>query len=119
MSKYWGTPTWYFFHSFAQHINSDFYIKNKTFICSMLKSICFNLPCEDCTKHAKQYTQNTLNGNYIKTKKDLQDYFFTFHNSVNVRNGKRRFNNYDMYRRSKLFPISKNFFSTDFMSLFK
>ena len=110
MSKSWGTPTWYFFHSFAQHINDDFYKKNKDIICSLLKAICFNLPCDECSKHAKQYTRNTLNGKYIKNKKDLQDYFYSFHNSVNVRKGKKKFTNYDMYKKSKLFQISNNFF---------
>lgn len=110
MSKYWGTPTWYFFHSFAQHIDDDFYMKNRHHICNMLRSVCHNLPCEDCTKHSVLYTRNTLNGNYIKTKQDLQDYFYTFHNSVNVRNRRRKFSNYDMYKTSKLSPITQKFF---------
>lgn len=109
MSKKWGTPTWYFFHSFAENISDDFYRKNKYEICNMLRSVCSNLPCYDCNKHSIQYTRNTLHGRFVPDKESLKNYFFTFHNSVNVRTGKSKFNNYDMYKQSKLSNIIHNF----------
>ena len=102
MSKEWGTPTWYFFHSFAEHINDDFYKANRNIICDLLRNICFNLPCEECTKHAVQYTKNTLQGRFLPDKESLKNYFFAFHNSVNMRTFKSEFHDYDMYKRSKL-----------------
>ena len=60
MSKSWGEPLWYFFHSFSEHISEECYEKNKEEICTILKTICANLPCDDCTKHAKQYTRYSL-----------------------------------------------------------
>ena len=109
MSKYWATPTWYFFHSFAEHIDDDFYKANKFHICEMLRSICLNLPCYDCTLHATQYTKHTLSGKYIPDKESLKQYFFTFHNSVNMKTGKGKFTDYDMYKKSKLESITKLF----------
>ena len=109
MSKYWATPTWYFFHSFAEHIDDDFYKENKTIICDMLRGICLNLPCYDCTSHAVQYTKHTLLPKYVSDKERLKEYFFTFHNSVNMRTGKGQFTDYDMYKSSKLEYITKLF----------
>lgn len=111
MSKYWGTPTWYFFHSFAHHIDPGFYIKNKETICNMLKSICLNLPCEECTRHASRYTRGTLNPRNLKDKESLKRYFFNFHNDVNRKLRKPIFTDYEYYSRSKLLEISKLFFS--------
>jgi len=112
MSKTWGTPTWYFFHSFAEHIDENFYKANSTLICELFRLICLNLPCEECTKHATQYTANTLHGKFIPTKDLLKEYFFRFHNSVNVRTKKDLFTDYDMYKLSKLGPITSNFIKT-------
>ena len=109
MSKSWGTPTWYFFHSFAEHIDDDFYKVNKYIICDLLRSICSNLPCYDCTLHATQYTKHTLLGQYIPDKESLKQYFFAFHNSVNIKTGKEKFTDYNMYKKSKLQHIVKLF----------
>ena len=109
MSKSWATPTWYFFHSFAEHIDNEFYKANRFEICDMLRNICSNLPCYDCTLHAIQYTKNTLSGKYIPDKESLKHYFFTFHNSVNMKTRKGKFSNYDMYKKSKLEYITKLF----------
>lgn len=109
MSKSWGEPLWYFFHSFSEHISEECYEKNKEEICTILKTICANLPCDDCTKHAKQYTRYSLNPKNVPTKQALKDYFFTFHNSVNVRLRKPIFNDYDKYKNAKLRPIINNF----------
>ena len=109
MSKYWATPTWYFFHSFAEHIDEDFYKENRFKICDMLRNICLNLPCYDCTIHAVKYTKHSLSGKYISDKESLKQYFFTFHNSVNMKTRKGVFTDYDMYKKSKLEDITKLF----------
>lgn len=109
MAKIWGSSTWLFFHSFSEHITNECYQDNKNEICSLIRSICMNLPCQDCTRHATQYVKNTLNPRFIRTKQELKDYLFQFHNSVNVRLNKRKFTDYNKYRYSKLEPIFKNF----------
>lgn len=109
MSKSWATPTWYFFHTFAEHIDPIFYKKNANIICDLLKGICINLPCEECTKHATQYTRNSLQGKFIPNKELLKEYFFRFHNSVNVRLRKEIFTDYDMYKTMKLEQVTVDF----------
>lgn len=109
MAKSWGTPTWYLFHSFAEHIDDEFYKLNANHVCNLLQQVCSNLPCEDCRQHAITFTRRTLNSRYIPTKEHLKQYFFDFHNSVNVRLNKPIFKNYDMYKLSKLKPIFENF----------
>lgn len=105
MSKQWGTPTWYFFHTFAEHMTDELYQKHSKEICNFYVSICKNLPCEYCTKHASQYVGRSLNPQNVPTRKQLMYYLFDFHNSVNVRNGKDIFNDYDIYKKAKLKPI--------------
>lgn len=109
MSKTWGTPTWLFFHSFAEQISDECYEKNKREICELLRMVCFHLPCYDCRKHARQYTKYSLSANNIHSKQQLKEYFFNFHNSVNVRLNKNIFNDLDQYKYSKLENIVNMF----------
>jgi hypothetical protein len=51
---------------------------------------CSSLPCPECTGHATTF-MNTVNGNNVKTKEDLINMLFTFHNTVNRRVGKAQF----------------------------
>ena len=48
--------------------------------------ICGVLPCPICSQHASEYMR-AINFNNIRTKDDLINLFFTFHNVVNVRKG--------------------------------
>ena len=47
-------------------------------------SICVNLPCPVCSAHAKEYMEK-INFNTIRTKEDLKNMLFQFHNNVNLR----------------------------------
>lgn len=109
MSKTWGTPTWIFFHTFAEHINPEFYIHNRDKIKSFILSICNNLPCPECTKHATQYNKFNLTNTNIENKEKLKQYFFNFHNSVNKRKHKPNFTNYNQYKNYKLDAAYVNF----------
>ena len=59
--------------------------------------ICANLPCPDCSEHAFAIMVNVKRDN-IKTKKDLQMFFFDFHNSVNKRTNKPMFQESQMFK---------------------
>lgn len=109
MSKSWGTPTWIFFHTFAEHIDPTFYKHNRDTIKKFIISICNNLPCPDCTKHAIQYNRFNLTITNIENKEKLKQYFFNFHNAVNVRKGYSIFKNYNIYKSSKLRTSYINF----------
>jgi len=108
MTKLWGPIVWSFFHVFAQQINEDFFIKNKSSCLSLLENICYTLPCPICSDHAKTFLKN-YNFKYIKTKNELILFFYKFHNSVNLRLKKPIFNFIDLeiYKRGKILKISE------------
>ena len=98
----WAPHTWVFFHTFAAHINEDFFSKKKKIVLFIIKIICHNLPCNICTQHATNF-MNRVNENTVKSKKDLIKMLYVFHNSVNKRTGKPVFpeenlNIYNTYR---------------------
>ena len=84
MSKRWGTPTWYFFHTFAEKITENLFKNNRQECLQLLHSICSSLPCPYCKEHAIDYL---LKHKFmeIKTKGELKNFFFNFHNEVNKR----------------------------------
>jgi hypothetical protein len=109
MSKSWGTPTWIFFHTFAEHIDPEFYIHNRDKIKNLIISICNNLPCPDCTKHAVQYNKFRLTDTNVENKEKFKLYFYKFHNSVNIRKNKPIFSDLNHYKTSRLGPAYLNF----------
>ena len=99
--KKWSIPTWIFFHTLAAKINEKFYKNNIKMILFIIKIICKNLPCSECSRHAFNFMKN-VNENNVKTKKDLIEMFWTFHNSVNKRTGKIMFKKEDLGKYSRL-----------------
>ena len=108
----WGEPTWFLFHTLAEKIKPEYFntLRNKLF--GFIKSICNNLPCPDCAKHATQY-MNRINFDAIVNKEQLKLLLFKFHNDVN---GKKKyklfeFTNLDSkYSSAITINIVKNFF---------
>ena len=84
MSKRWGVPTWYFFHTFAEKITTDLFQRKREECLSIIESICPSLPCPYCKDHARNYLK-THNFDSIKTKEELKMFLFKFHNDVNRR----------------------------------
>jgi len=89
----WGPCVWYLFHTLAHNIKDDNtarfeHIKNEFLKFSF--RIATNLPCPECSQHAKQYLSR-INTAAIKTKDNLKVFFLEFHNSVNHRKGKAIF----------------------------
>lgn len=81
---YWGEPTWVFFHTLAEKIKDNEYDKEKQEILKLIKSICSNLPCPECKKHATKY-MSKITVQDINTKDILKNLLLTFHNEVNKR----------------------------------
>jgi len=86
----WAPPTWIFFHTFAAKINDEFFKKNRHQCLQIIKMTCSCLPCSECTKHATKF-MNTVNSDNVKTKEDLINMLFIFHNTVNNRLYKKQF----------------------------
>ena len=108
MSKTWGTPTWIFFHTLAETISDDYYNKNKKQIIDIIKTICCNLPCRDCTEHAKKYLKR-ISYNSLATKQDFKMMLINFHNSVNQRKRRPIFTDYDKYKNGDLLKSYNDF----------
>jgi len=82
--KRWSHPTWHLFHGIAEQISDEYYKKNKKDVLEIYKDICSNLPCPYCRKHAMMYLRKN-NMSALKTKKELKNYLYIFHNAVNKR----------------------------------
>jgi len=82
MSKRWGEPTWYFFHTFIEKITENFYSKNNEKIIEIYKIICNNLPCPICKEHANNYIKKHKIDRMV-TRELMKMFLFNFHNDVN------------------------------------
>jgi len=82
----WGEPIWLLLHTISYKIKNDAFLRLKSELLQMIYTICINLPCPDCSKHAKEYLdKNQIMG--VRTKDELQLFLFTFHNVVNQKKG--------------------------------
>jgi hypothetical protein len=108
----WGEPTWYFFHTIAHKVKNEHFDILKFQIFEIFKQICYNLPCPNCSIHAKLYIQK-INFNSIVTKEDFKKMLFIFHNVINEKKNYPIFKYEDLdnkYSKSVTLNIIKNFF---------
>lgn len=82
--SYWGPSTWIFMHTLAAKIKETSFPVIGPGLILVLIQICNNLPCPECAQHAKQFWSKVKTAN-IKTKDDLINLLFVFHNMVNKR----------------------------------
>ncbi len=82
--NYWGPSTWVFMHTLASKIKETSFPLIGPNLIMILVKICNNLPCPECAQHAKMFWANVKTAN-IKTKTDLINLIFVFHNMVNKR----------------------------------
>lgn len=106
MTREWGPPTWYFFHTFAQRIDETFYQQNVPYILRLIKEICSVLPCPTCQQHATQY-MSRIQVRHVLTKQQFIDMLWTFHNTVNLRLKKKHFTKpeLDIYKNANFGKI--------------
>ena len=111
MSKSWGTPTWYFFHTLAEKIKENEYDGIKVEVLSYIKNICSVLPCPDCRDHAVKFMKR-INIGHVNTKEELKHMLYIFHNSINTRKNLPQYSvdELELYKRgnfSKIFAYFK------------
>jgi len=82
----WGAPTWFLFHTMAEKIKPEYFQEVRMDLLNIIYTICANLPCPDCAKHAIAHL-NSINFNAIQSKDALRFMLFQFHNEVNKRKG--------------------------------
>lgn len=108
----WGAPTWFFFHTLAHKLKDEYVEILLPELFNIIVLICSNLPCPTCTKHATDY-MNKIIPNLIKTKTDMKNMLYLFHNEVNKLKGYPNFD-YDeldtKYNTANTKNIAYNFF---------
>ena len=112
--SYWGPNTWIFMHTLACKIKEDsFPIIGKQLVLYLIQ-ISYNLPCPECSQHAKQFWSN-VNVNNVTKKQDIINILYVFHNSVNRRKKMPMFkyDNLNIYEEKSL-AITYNMFSKTF-----
>ena len=116
---YWGTPTWFMFHSIAAKVNEKYYSENYEKIWNFIKETCSILPCPYCRHHAVQYVIK-ISINQINTKEKLIQVLFDFHNSVNQQSYKKLYLKKDLskYKNADMTKIFNLFQSRFFKSYF-
>ena len=91
----WGEPTWLLLHTLCEKIKDENFNTIRQSLFGIINTICTNLPCPECSSHAKTYLNN-INWTTIQTKTQLKRVIFDFHNSLNIKKGFRQFNYNDL-----------------------
>lgn len=82
----WGQPIWFLFHTLSEKVKKESFLVIRNELLTNIYAICNNLPCPTCSTHAIEFL-NGVNFNTIRTKEDLKELFFNFHNQVNKKKG--------------------------------
>ena len=80
----WGPSTWALLHTLAEKIKDDRYTAIGAQLFHFIIQICCNLPCPDCTTHAKMFLSK-VSPTALRTKNDMKTLLYVFHNAVNKR----------------------------------
>lgn len=106
----WGPAVWTFFHTLAENVNDNQPTSFIQQIFWQIKRICGFLPCPECSRDATIFL-GKININEIKTKQNLIDKLYIFHNYVNKKKRKPLFNysNIGKYKTINLILVYNNF----------
>lgn len=106
----WGAPTWTFLHTLVEQFKDSSFRTMRQDLFRIIFTICTNLPCPICSKHAHEYLSK-ININSIQTKQDMILMLFVFHNEVNTRKSVPTFpiDGLDKYKTGNYKAIANNF----------
>ena len=106
----WGAPTWTFLHTLVEQFKDTSFRTMRQELFRVIFTICTNLPCPICSKHAQEYL-GKININSIQTKQDMIHMVFAFHNEVNKRKSVAQFpiDGLDKYKSGNYKAITNNF----------
>lgn len=112
--NHWGPPTWIFLHTFAEKIKEESFPMIGSHIVYLMMQVCFNLPCPECSQHARTFWSRVTPSN-IKTKIDLINLLYVFHNIVNKRKHQLLFKYIDLqYYKTRNIVETFNQFAKNF-----
>ena len=97
----WSIPTWYLFHGLAEKININFFNRERETVLNFFLLICRSLPCHICQHSATLYLKKEKFNEVVKTKEDLINFLYIFHNWVNKKLKKKEYkkSGLEMYKR--------------------
>lgn len=106
----WGPQVWCFFHTLAQKVKEEEYPRMRKQLFTLIYRICMYLPCPECSQHATQFL-NKINPDSLKTKQDLINLLYIFHNVVNKRKSKQLYNSdgLNTYENKNIINVYNNF----------
>jgi len=106
----WGAPTWTFLHTLVEQFKDTSFRAMRQDLFRIIFTICTNLPCPICSKHAEEYL-GKININSIQTKQDMIHMLFVFHNEVNKRKNVAPFpiDGLNKYKSGNYKAITNNF----------
>jgi hypothetical protein len=109
-SSVWGPPIWKLFHVLLEKITEESFPKLYLQLFQLIKKICSNLPCPECSLHATTFLSK-IRIEQISTKNDFKNMLYVFHNKVNLRRNKSLFPYAEMqkYKNQNLISIYNNF----------
>lgn len=111
---YWGPSTWIFMHTLAAKLKETSFNIIGPHLIRVFIQICNNLPCPECSQHAKIFWSK-VNTNNIKNKSDLINILFVFHNIVNKKKNYKPFNHENLkYYETKNVIDTYNIFNKNF-----
>ena len=106
----WGPPIWMLFHTMAEKVKEESYPVIGQQIFAVISQICNNLPCPECTTHAKIFLSK-VKPNQLKNKNDLKNLLYVFHNAVNARKNKPpyKYEDLEKYKTAITINVFNNF----------
>jgi len=111
MATLWSHPTWNIFHTLtANIIEESFDEKFKNECIVLFTKICNAIPCMFCRIHAAEHMK-TIHKDEIKTARDLEIFFWKFHNEVNSSTKKELFPEEKLatYKQKNIIRIKNDF----------
>ena len=111
MTIRWSRPTWKLFHVLtANLIEKSFDEKTKNECINLFTKICNAIPCIFCRVHASEHMK-TIIRDEIKAARDLELFFWKFHNKVNECTKKVLFSQENLitYKKNSVRKITNEF----------
>ncbi|MCJ7801119.1 MAG: Erv1/Alr family FAD-linked sulfhydryl oxidase [Candidatus Marinimicrobia bacterium] len=108
----WGPAVWTLFHTLTEKIDEVAYQVVSPQLFQMIVRICRFLPCPDCASDASIFLAK-IKPSDVKSKTQLKELMYLFHNRVNVKKRKKLYNygNINIYKRANLVNVVNNFTS--------
>ena len=105
-NKNWGNATWILFHTLIEKIKNENYKRIGPIVFNIIKNICTILPCPECKQHAIEYLK-PISFKHLPTKEHMKQFFYHFHNHVNIRAKKTHYSYEHMskYETGNLYVI--------------